>query len=204
MDNFGLKSDLELIDSVKNNKDNNSFIELSNRHSPLCISIYNKYSNSITASGISIEDLKEDKDMIVYKSILSYNPDKNVKFSTWLGNQIRFHCLNSINSDGKYVTMEPEDLTKTIDSYYSSFNEDYSTDRDYIFNILDQLKDKRIAEIFRERYFTGSDKMSNDKTPWSKIAKKMNLSSQTIINLHNKGAEFLRQKMIDNKFSDQI
>lgn len=204
MDNFSLKSDLELVNNVKKDQDDNSFIELSKRHSPLCISIYNKYSNSITASGISIEDLKDEKDLMVYKSIMSYNPDKNVKFSTWLGNQIRYHCLNSINSDGKYITMEPENLTKTIDSYYSSFTENYTDDKNYIFNILDQLKDKRVAEIFRQRYFTGHQKMKNNKTPWSKIAKKMNISSQTVINLHNKGAEFLKEKMKNNDFSDII
>ena len=144
------------------------------------------------ASGMSVEDLKDDKQMTIYKSILSYDPSKNVKFSTWLGNHVRYQCLNSISSDGKYVTMEPEALTKTVDKIYNQDTK--NTDNiDYIFNFLKQLKDKRVQEVFRQRYFSGKVKVS-----WSKIARKMDLSTQTIINLHKRGMKVLKQKLKDN------
>jgi hypothetical protein len=48
------------------------------------------------ASGTHPEDISSDKDYLIYKSAVSYNPTKKIKFSTWLGNQVRYYCLNKI------------------------------------------------------------------------------------------------------------
>ena len=86
-------------------------------------------------------------------------------------------------------------------STYNYFNvspnpEDYN----YVVNIISQLKDKRISEIFKYRYFPEKNK----KMIWSKIAKKMNISTQTAINLHNKGISIVRKKIKSENISDVV
>ena len=66
-------------------------------------------------------------------------------------------------------------------------------------NILKQLKDKRIKQIFSMRYSTLDKKPS-----WCKVADEMKISTQTAINLHNRGIEVLRKKIKSEKFLDTI
>ena len=70
---------------------------------------------------------------------------------------------------------------------------------EYTENILSQLKDSRVQEIFSLRYSKEEKKPS-----WSSIASKMNMSTQTAINLHNKGLSMLRKKMDSKKLLDNI
>ena len=154
----------------------------------------------VLSKGLEKNDLLEDKHFVVFKSINSYLPNKNTKFSTWLGNCTRYHCLNFINSNGKYVSTEDEIIKSRIDS---KVKESYADERDgitnseYIFNILYQLKDKRIAEVFRLRYF--KDFGDQKKPTWSRIAKEINTSTQTAINLHHRGQKILKTKFVSKE-----
>ena len=73
---------------------------------------------------------------------------------------------------------------------YSSENFNVIEFREYVLNILSQLKDE-IKSIFELRYFSGEAKPT-----WNKISRKMNISIQTAINLHSRGVKILRQKLI--------
>ena len=54
-------------------------------------------------------------------------------------------------------------------------------DIEKIFSALDNVKDKRAKEIFKMRYYGG-----RKLTSWKKIAKKLDISIQGCINIHNK------------------
>ena len=43
---------------------------------------------------------------MIYKSAMSYNENKGSKFSTWLANQMRYFCLNSMNKNRLVATEE--------------------------------------------------------------------------------------------------
>lgn len=187
-------TDTELAKNVKLNSCNSSLKELIHRHSALCVDICKKYTPALQASGVSVDDVYKDKDYIVYKSALSFNPDKNVKFSTWLGNQVRYYCLNSINKNGTLLSVDTDHL-----DYLSSQKEDlnekkYDLEIEYVFTILSKLKDSRIKDVFNYRYF----KTNKNKMPWSEIALKMGVSTQTAINLHKRGIKILNKKMNSN------
>ena len=66
-------------------------------------------------------------------------------------------------------------------------------------NILSQLKDSRIRKIFSLRYSSAEKKPS-----WCIIAEKLQISTQTAINLHNKGISILRKKIKSEKFLDNV
>lgn len=193
-------NDLDLILKIKNENNSDCLQELINRHAPLCSNIYKRYIPALLASGKRIPEIIEDRDYIVYKSVNSFNPIKKVKFSSWLGNHIKYQCLDAINDKKRavWVSMDEKELYYFLDKEQKE--EDESKDElEYINNILNQVKDKRIKDIFSIRYFSGEKKAS-----WRQIAKKLNISSQTVINLHEKGKAFLKNKLLSEKSIDFI
>lgn len=100
------------------------------------------------------------------------------------------------------LSVEDSDLKELIDN--SSFSEDFrdktSQLEDFAFlkNIISQIKDPRIAKIIKMRH------LSDGKREWKHIAEKMNISSQTVINLHERGMKLLRKKFLSKDNSDII
>ena len=182
--------DVTLVKRVKRRKCNKSLKELIDRHSPLCYDIYKKYSSAMQSSGVCLADIYGEKDYIVYKSAMSFNPDKKTKFSTWLGNQVRYYCLNLINGN-KHVCVGDQNLDFYVDQKTERDKEEIKSEVEYIFNLLDQLQDKRIKKIFKLRYFQGA----KIKMPWVKVAEELNVSTQTAINHHNKGVDIVFKKV---------
>jgi len=72
--------------------------------------------------------------------------------------------------------------------------------KEYTINLLNQMKDIRIKKVFMLRYFTES----KQKNTWQKIGKKMDVSTQTAINLHEKGRKMLETKFKSTQFSELI
>lgn len=200
MINLENKSDEFLIKRIQKKNCNDSLKILISRHSPLCYKIYRKYTPSFNVKNIDVNEIYQQKDYTIYKTVLSFKPNKKVKFSTWLGNQIRYQCLNAINKKEDILYLEQKDLQFLIDkNTSSSSNEKLNELRDYINSLLDQLKDIRISKIFTMRYFeTGSNQT------WTKIGKRMNMSTQNAINLHNKGVQILKNKLTSKDLFDKI
>lgn len=141
------------------------------------------------ASGIFVDDVLNDKDYIIYQSAKSFDPTRKTKFSTWLGNQVRYYCLNKINKNKKYVTTEDQELSFLMEREEGP--EDNKELRDYMLDLLSQIKDKRIKRIFELRYFSEE----KSRMTWTDISRKVKVSSQTAINLHNKGLDSLKKKI---------
>lgn len=188
-------SDVELIKRIQKRNCETSLKTLIDKHSALCFDVFKKYLPAMTKTGIYANDIFSEKHYLIYKSAMSFKADKKTKFSTWLGNQMRYHCLNALNKN-KLIPVTDEILDASINkSVHISRNLNKTKEEmDYIFNLLSQLKDKRVKEIFNLRYFAVLSKKK--KTPWAIIAKNMNVSTQTAINLHSKGLRVLRSKML--------
>lgn len=195
-------TDLHLIQKIKKFNCEKSLIELYNRHQGICNKTLQKYCKTCYEVGVSFDDLNNEKIYIVYKSAISFKISKKIKFSTWLCNQMRYHCLNTLNKKSKDISMEHESI-KYITENNQSKQIDYSIINkekvDSIFNLLDQMNDSRIKEIFNLRYFS-----SGKNQPWNKIGKKMNISTQTVINIHNKALKFLNKKISSEISFDKI
>jgi len=195
-------TDSQLIKNIKKNNCEKSLLELASRHQGICNKMIQKYCKVCGDIGVSISDLNTDKMLVVYRSALNFKFNKKIKFSTWLGNQMRYHCLNTLNKSNKDISMENENIkyltennqAKQID--YTSLNREKV---DLIFNILDQMADSRVKKIFNLRYF--SDRKIQ---PWNKIGKKMHISTQTVINIHNKALSFLNKKISSDISFDKI
>jgi RNA polymerase sigma factor (sigma-70 family) len=191
-------SDNYLVERIRLNNCERSLTELIKRHSPLCFKILKKYSSSFYANNIDINETSMDKNLIIWNSAKSFSIHKNVKFSTWLANQIKYFCLNSINKKVKdrLVSTEDEILDALKEKEGDAPTEDLF---EFTGNILAQLRDTRIKKIFSLRYSNVTKKPS-----WAKIAQNLEISTQTAINLHNRGLAVLRKKIGSEKFLDSI
>ena len=124
---------------------------------------------------------------------MSFDESKGVKYSTWLGNFTKYHCLNYMKKNKKYVAPDEE---KVMHFYKTKSLTDYNETKglkdevDHAFSVLRKLNDKRIFKIFKLRYLNKGEKLT-----WKQIAKEFDLTPQTIINLHAKGRRAIKRKM---------
>jgi hypothetical protein len=179
MDNL---SDLDLIKSIKKKqKVDECLQELIDRHSGIYLDIVNSFLKNCNNDSLRDEIINE-KEYAIYNSALKYDENRGTKFSTFLGNEAKWICLNASNKNKKYLelndnTFDFEKIKDTCDKTVIDLKDQILTE----FN--EQVKihpDKRIQKIFSMRY-SGNNKL----TPWRKISKAMNLSIQGCINIHN-------------------
>ena len=191
--------DTTLVKNVQEKNDELALKTLIERHSALCNSLYKKYSPPMMASGIHVQDIINEKDYIVYKSAMSFDPCKKSKFSTWLYNQVRYQCLNCMNENSHYLTLDNDKLNYLIEKT-APVNKEYKNINEYIHNIIESCSDERVKKIFKMRYCNESAK----RMPWNKIAKKLKISTQTAINIHNKAIKLLKTKVESKNSFDKI
>tara|TARA_B100001123_G_C15200279_1_gene983081 strand:+ start:488 stop:1099 length:612 start_codon:yes stop_codon:yes gene_type:complete len=198
-------ADSTLVRKIKASGCNESYKLLRLRHEKLFYKICQNYLPIARTKGIKPEDILDEKDFVIFKAIKSYKNNKKTKFSTWLGNCTKYFCLTMINSNNRLISSEDDFLKVALDL---KIKEEYIAedklkyDKEYIFNILDNLKDKRISTVFKLRYFESFKE--NNKPTWSFIAKKIKTSTQTAINLHQRGKEILFKKLNSEQFQDMI
>ena len=193
--------DASLIKNIQFHNDEESLLELHKRYQNMYFKQVHKFSNTgfFKSNNISKADMINDSVFVIYDSAKTYDFEKNIKYITWLGNKSKFYFLNkSIKKDRIFSLMEFKDTEKELDeasakaSFESSEIErvNSSTFKEVI-SVLKSHPDKRIKKVFEKRYSPESQKVAT----WKTISKDFNLSSQTIINLHNKGINFLRKKI---------
>lgn len=196
------ESDSELIDKIQKSNCETSLKILIERHTPLCIKVYEKYLRPMNSLGINYDEIYGDKDFFIYKSVLSFKEGKGSKFSTWLANQIRYQCLNLMNNKEGIPTDEKE-LNYFIDLKNKESDKESDTkiqNLEYINSILEQIKDKRIKKLFKFRYFNGDNKNMS----WHEVGKRLGISSQTAININNKAIKLIRRKLKSKELFDSI
>jgi len=194
------KEEVKLVKKINRSNCNDSFIKLSNTYDNFYFSIVRKYSPALIKLGMTREEIKSEKNYVLYKAIKSFDCKQKTKFSTWFCNCARYHFLNYINLNKKYILSD--ELSVEFFNLKENF---YCIDKnnelfEYLDSLLCSFKDKRVMEVFKLRYFSGSEKL----TTWNKIAKKLNISTQTAINLHEKARVFLKTKITSKNSFDFI
>ena len=189
--------DYYLIRNIQVNKNEECLQELTSRYEKFCYKQMHKYKKYVEESGIKKEDLFSSKLFIVYDAATTFDKHKKIKFITWLGSKIRFFCLNIINNKSKKkLKIEYKEYPKDLDTLLNQTrnlitNKEKLLDREKIFSILNKSNDLRISKVFKLRYF----KKDGKNLAWRSLGKEMDLSSQTVINLHKKGIKLIKQKI---------
>ena len=181
-----MEEDIDLIKRVQSNSDGDSLKKLINKHSGIYINMVNKYIPE-NFDFFQKEDVLEEKDFCIYNAVMNFDENKNTKFSTYVGNIAKWKCLNIYNKQKKFpklsINNEPNEdkfffENFTVESDIEKIEKEDNIER--VFAIVDKSKDERVRKIFKMRY---SDRKKT--TPWKKIAKKLDLSIQGCINIHN-------------------
>lgn len=181
-------SDVSLIKKVIENKCNDSIKKLVEKHSGMLFNIGKKYAQSCN---LDLNDLNDNRYWIVYNAAKSFNPNKGSKFSTWLGNQIRFFCLNYKNKNSKLVPIEDSHLEFFINQTSKKENGNKKELIDNIIELFNQINDPNTKKAIYYRYFYNKDRILN----YSEIAELLNVTPQTVLNWHNKFISFAKKKL---------
>jgi len=165
MKTFKKFSDNELILKIKEDSSNDLFRELMERHENLYYKVCHGYTNALKKTGFSLEDILSDKMYVFFSSVSSFDPEKKVKFSTWLANQTRFNCLNKISSTKNKFFIDNEEISPIIDSEMSmeAFRRnEIRINLDNIILVFSELSDERISYVFKRKY-------SDYKVKWKNL-----------------------------------
>ena len=179
-----MESDLTLISKIQeDNSDQQSLIALVDRHSGIFHTMVNHFMSSPQCA-LDKTQIVEDKEMTIYDSALNYDPSRNTKFSTHLANQTKWKCLNALNKKKKNKEYFIDDENSYIEPSCESFIADINKEEALCLfeKCLDKEEDERVKKIVDMRYGSANNKL----TPWRTIAKKLGLSIQGCINIHNK------------------
>ena len=186
-----MQTDLTLINKIKDSHDEESLLELINRHS----GIYHTMVNYFLSGNQNVGDktaLSEEKNLNIYSSALSYDPNRNTKFSTHLANQTKWKCLNIINKKKRNREVYLDDDKSFIEPSCESFLNQIK--KNEVFGMfkscLKEEPDNRVKKIVDLRYNTDNNKVR----AWRVIATEMGMSIQGCINIHNKFIQKVKQK----------
>tara|TARA_E500000178_G_C16910501_1_gene702381 strand:+ start:451 stop:1062 length:612 start_codon:yes stop_codon:yes gene_type:complete len=196
MNYFNNQSDSELINNIKNQHDiEESLNELVERHSGIYIDMVNAYS-SRNSSYIDKDELINEKEYKIYIAALKYDESKGTKFSTYLGNETKWGCLNTYNRNKRRPIFNSDFIENMTDQESNESSDITNSIRKDIFNkilnLIDTHPDKRVEKIFNMRYIEG---VKNKVMPWKNIGDSLNLSIQGCINIHNSAIKDIRNQL---------
>ena len=190
-------TDSALTDLIKASNHEDALDELISRHSGIYVDMLKKFGmNCLTQNQVS--DIMKDKDYVIYKAALEYDESK-AKFSTHLANKTKYMCLTQktknknsrIAANFEDVKFCKKDKSYTPDEE-CKINDSFAR----IINLINKHQDKRLKTIFHERYFCGR---RGKLKPWKEVARKLNLSAQGCINIHNKAVKEISSKIENEK-----
>lgn len=193
-------TDEDLIRKIQETGDNDSYLELRERYQKAFYSMCHRYIKSCKSIGINEEDILSELDYVLFSSARTFDFSRKLKFSTWISNQTRYFCLNSMRKRKKtadnfnfFIEIKPSEEgdegnlleREEFKAYQKSTNED----KDEVRHILSAMKDSNVIEILRLRY------QDRRKTPWALISKKMKLQYNDCKFLHDTAINNFRLKM---------
>ena len=188
-------SDEQLISNIrKKSQPNESLGELIDRHSGIYLDMVNAYS-SASSPFIDRAEFIEDKNYKIYEAAIKFDKNKGAKFSTYLGNETKWLCLNTYNRNKRkpLVTVDFIENIKCEEDSVDSISDTIESDLfNKVLKIIKTHPDKRVGKIFNKRYIKGE---KNKVMPWKKIGKKLQLSIQGCINIHNSAVKYIQNEL---------
>lgn len=181
-------TDEELIKNVIESNCSDCFQKLVEKHSGLCFSIGKKYASTC---GLDLNELNDNRYWIIFNALQSFDNSKGSKFSTWLGNQVRFFCLNYKNKNKNNVNIDDEYL----DFFFNKTSNENSKNKEEILNLVKdlfhQISDQNTKNAIYYRYFYNKERILN----YAEVAEILKVTPQTVLNWHNKFITYAQKKL---------
>ena len=187
-------TDYQLVKNIQDSVDSeNSLKELVCRHSGIYLDMVHGYSSRDNPS--AMEEMIKEKEYEIYVSALNFDPQKGAKFSTYLGNQTKWKCLNKYNKAKREgLTPLEEQALDFFSTKISPTPDGFSSRQELFSKIMDYANDHpddRVGKIFHLRYVEGKN---NNVMPWKNISSKLDMSIQGCINIHNSIIKNIQKK----------
>ena len=182
--------DRDCVAKIKGDHNSKALKTLVDRHSGVYLHMIHHYMPQ-NPDNITKRELIDEKDAFIYQCALDFNPEINIKFSTFIGNRIKWKCQN-INNSARRRKQEPLETAPEPVSFADMYeNMDASEIQNLIEKVLSSYPDRRARRIFKLRYVDGQ---KNKVMPWRRIAEKLDMSIQGCINIHNKLINTIKTK----------
>ena len=186
--------DLQLVREVKEAKSEDALLELVERHSGL---FYKTISKNLPFSKNSwdVEELVQRKEHLFYEAIETFDPDRNIKFHTWLANKTKYLCL----SQRSKLRDEPDfcEFDEGFGGETHLSPDAYLSKKEEVERIL-FLASKRCTpkalEIFEKKYFGGDNRAG---LSFTEIAKEMEISPQAVQASHAKTLKVIKKAILN-------
>lgn len=176
--------DNELISLIKKGKNVEACLEeITSRHEKLFYKIIHKYTYFRTKECRS--DFIKDKNLLFYNICLDFKCDKKSKFTTFFYNRLKWILIKDYQIFKKKFLNQVEitnEIENKKDFEYKENLSNISSEVDQAMDFIKKQKDERILKIFTLRYLNGS---GNKLMPWHQVCKKVDLSIQGCIDVHN-------------------
>lgn len=193
-------TDEDLIRAIQNTGDNDSYLELRERYKKAYYSMCHRYLKSCKAIGLKEEDILDNMDYILFNSARTFDFSRKLKFSTWISNQARYFCLNSMrrgkrvmDNFNSFIELNPTDNEDEINSFeqemYKNYEEPNTNNVNHVNYLVRNVKDRTTSEILKLRY------QNHRKTSWGDIGKKLKLHYEVCKSLHDSAIENFRKEM---------
>jgi len=171
-------TDLQLINKIKEKNDSDAVVELVNRHTGIYMNTIRAYSvYPDFTNRVNVSDLKDDKTINIYQWALSYDPNRGMKFGSYVGNMTKFMCQNII-----YHGKESKEIDEnTVPTNDTEVEEQVSRDMaiEEINTEVMSCGDEKFKAIFKLRH--GEHPMS-----WREIGKVLNMTYEGARKIYNK------------------
>ncbi len=166
-------NDYDLANKVKNDACSNSMMEICARHSGVYLQ---KIERSLPDCYPEKQEMINDRLYKMWEYINDYDPSKNMKLSTYIGQRAMWECLNIFNR-----SRQTEELDNTLEFSYEQEFENLNQEMlSEIFLLAENYGDSRARKILELRFNT------QKPMPWKKIAANLGLNTNTVINIHKK------------------
>lgn len=176
--------DQDLVDYIQQKTEvSASLVELISRHSGIYVDMVNTYCGSGPGNQNKQEILQE-KDYNIYMAALKYDPNRGTKFSTHLGNETKWICLNYHNKTKVKNRREVEyrdEVAQRPTVHQADVEREDLLQR--VHSLIRAHPDERVRKIFHLRYIEGE---GNKVMAWERVSQHLSISIQGCINIHNK------------------
>jgi len=183
-------SDLTLIEKLQERRDEDSLLQLIERHSGIYHSMVNHFM-SHPQNALDKDQMVNEKDATIYSAAMNYDPNRKTKFSTHLANQTKWKCLNLLNKNKRMKQFFIDEDENHFEPSCESFIADLT--RGEVLSVfktcLKKEKDERVKKIVDVRYGRADNKL----TPWRVISEELEMSIQGCINIHNRFIEKVKR-----------
>lgn len=182
-------TDILLINKVKEENDQKSFLELVNRHTGIYNTIVYRYLH--TGNKSDYYDLIGEREYNFYSFVKDYDETKNMKFSTFVGDRTKYLCLDR-NSDSNEIIKEEIDDGMLVAGQpdFDLFNKDIMNK---LRESIDGIKNKKFKKIMELRFFS-----SHEILTFREIAKKMNVTTQYVNKIYKDNIDLFIQNFKKN------